>query len=249
MRKTFFVAATWLVLFNPRPSSAQESPATADAADPAPEPRLAYLDKSKIIYVSEFETANDSRPATAAGNDESAIPGSGGQARTNGSAGAPAEQPAGFAKLLEDAVVHELKKAGYKARPLGLHDVRPEDGILISGIFTELGKDGALLPAAIGPSPTDVGIQLYVTSSNLLRTAKPLYGIAHKGKGGEPRNAPIVLNPEVATLKFPIAKNSTEKVIKKTAEQITAALVSFTAEAESQGLTGSGDPLNKYSKP
>jgi hypothetical protein len=37
--------------------------------------------------------------------------------------------------------------------------------------------------------------------------------------------------------------------MKKTAEQVVAELQRLTLQAESEGLAGSDDPLNKYSKP
>jgi hypothetical protein len=147
-------------------------------------------------------------------------------------------------------LVREIKKAGYKPKLLGARDPLPDEGILVTGVFTQLSKDGRLRRAAIGPDQASgVDVQLYVATMNLLRSAKPMYENVKQETNGASASSPIRLNPEVATLKFSVAGNPADQAVKKTAEQIATELQRLTLQAESEGLAGSDDPLNKYSKP
>jgi hypothetical protein len=116
-------------------------------------------------------------------------------------------------------------------------------------VFAQTGKDGLLRRAAMGPGRAGSDVQLYIATIDLLRSEKPLYEPIKQDPDSDVAAVPIKLNPEVATLKFSVARNPTGKAVKKVAEQIVAALQHLTLQAESEGLAGSGDPLNKYSKP
>jgi predicted trehalose synthase len=141
-----------------------------------------------------------------------------------------------------------LKKAGYKPKFLAANAPIPEDGLLLTGVFTQKSADGVLHRAAVGQEQPAADVQLYLTTANLLRNVKPLYEPVDKS-AADSAGAAIRLNPEVATLKFSLAGNSDTKAVKKLADQIVAELVRVTLQAEAQGLSGSGDPINQYSKP
>jgi len=255
MRHASLAAAILVSIFFSCAVAAQETTKPAEPAAPGPRPHITYLDKSKTIYVTDFaagvETAPASSPApNPAANDGPIDPRSTGSPRLNGTdnlAGAPANP--GVGKVLADNLLRDLKKAGFKTKFLGAHDPVPEEGTLLAGVFTQTGKDGELRRAAMGPGQSNGDVQLYMTTGNLLRTAKPLYEPVDKGSTGNSGNALIRLNPEVATLKFSLPGNPDTKAVKKTAEQIVAELERLTLQAESQGLAGAEDPINKYSKP
>jgi hypothetical protein len=223
---------------------AQETSRPAESTVPSPHPHIAYLDKSKTIYVAEFETA-PSVPAKVSPIDSGSV----GNPSLNGTGLEPVGDSQRITKLLAESLLHEIKTAGYKPNLLGAADPRPDEGLLITGVFTQMGKDGQLQRASVGPNQPTGTIQLDVTTSNLLRPAKPLYEIVEQDAGGQLAAAPIKLNPDVATLKFSLAGNPSDKAVRKTAEQIVAELQRLTLQAESEGLGGSDDPLNKYSKP
>jgi len=149
---------------------------------------------------------------------------------------------------MADDLLHELKKLGYKTKPIGVRDPRPDEGILVTGAFTQAGTDGKLRLAAVGPSATGGAMQVVVTTTNLYHTAKPLYEIVSKDAGGDSSGA-IRLNPEVAVVKFSWPNNPADKDVKKTAEQIAAELERLSLQAEAEGPSGPNDPLNKFSKP
>ncbi|HEY0704092.1 MAG TPA: hypothetical protein VGD60_15085 [Candidatus Acidoferrales bacterium] len=250
MRAAILAAAFLLIAFlGARDAAAQEPAAKpAEAAAPDPPPHIAYLDKEKTIYVTDFAAAGDSPAPIAPPNSGPIDPGSIGSPRPNASdVDAPPLANAGANRVLSDDLLRGFKKAGYKVKYLGPRDPIPEDGILVSGAFTQTGKDGVLRLISPGPGPAGADVQLYVTTGNLLRTRRALYEPIDKNANSA--GAPIRLNPEVARLKFSVPANPDPKAVKKVAEQIVAELQRLTLQAAAQGLSGSGDPINQYAKP
>jgi hypothetical protein len=231
MPSALLVAAILFSLAAVPRTGAQETSQPAETAPPALRAHIAYLDKSKTIYIAQFETCAEASPTANRTDEESA-----GGSRS-------------MTQLMSDSLLHEIKRAGYKPKLLGSGDPRPGDGILVTGVFTQTGQDGLLRCAALGPGQAGGDVQLYVTTSDLLRSEKPLYEAIKRGSGSDVAGVPIKLNPEIAVLKFAVARNPAEKAVKKAAEQIVAELQRLTVQAESEGPAGPGDPLNKYSKP
>ena len=154
----------------------------------------------------------------------------------------------GASGILADDLVRGLKKAGYKPKFLAANAPIPDDGLLLTGVFTLRSPDGVLHRATVGPGQSASDVQLYLTTANLLRTVRPLYEPVDK-RTADSAGVAIRLNPEVAVLKFSLPGNSDAKAVKKLADQIVAEMVRLTLQAEAQGLSGSGDPINQYSKP
>jgi hypothetical protein len=248
MRKALVVATIFASLAAAQIAVAQETPSPGEGTPSVPPPHIAYLDKSKTIYVAEFEPSPETAPSARA-KDGPVESGSMGSPSLNGTDAEPVGDSRRITKLLADSLLHEIKKAGYKPKLLNPGDLRPDEGILLSGVFVRVGKDGQMRRTAIGSGQPAGDVQLCVTTSNLLRPAKPLYDVLKRDASGGEAAAPIKLNPDVATLKFTVAGNPSDKTVKKTAEQIVAELQRLTLQAESEGLAGSDDPLNKYSKP
>jgi hypothetical protein len=228
----------------PRSTVQQASP-PAETVASAYRPHIAYLDKSKTIYVAQFETSSAAEPLVQP-KEAPLDSGSMGRPRLDAADSTSTGNTRRITKLMADSLLHEIRKAGYKPKLLGSGDPRPDEGLLVCGVFTRIGKDGQLRRAVIGSEHTAGDLQLYVTTSNLLRPAKPLY----LEQGASSDSAVVItLNPEVATLRFAVADNPADQAVKKVAEQIAAELQRLTLQAESEGLAGSDDPLNKYSKP
>ena len=225
----------------------QQADKPSQAATAGPPPHITYLDKSKIIYVTDFGADLETESAAAPG-DGPIDPRAMGSPQLNGTDSVAKVAP-GAGKALADDLLRDLKKAGYKTKPLGAHDPMPEEGILLSGVFTQIGKGLEVRRVIVGSDQLSGDVQIYLTTANLLRTQKPLYELVNKSSAGNTASEPIRLNPEVATLKFVMPANADAKAIKKTAEQIVAELERLTLQAESQGLAGAEDPINKYSKP
>ncbi len=255
------------LLARPGAASAQEAskpadaPATTPAAVPSPDPALgppphiSYLDKEKTVYVMDFapaaEPAAAPAPVPPRANDEPIDPGAMGAPRLNASEmDAPrSASNSGLGRVLADDLQRGIKKAGYKTKFLAAKEPVPEEGLLLTGVFTRTGPDGVLRRVTVGPGQLAADVQLYITIENLLRTERPLYEPVGKGSTKDSTGVAIRLNPEVATLKFSMPGNPDAKAVKKLSDQIVAELQRLALQAEAQGLSGSGDPINKYSKP
>jgi hypothetical protein len=241
MRRAFLAAGILASLLGVGAASAQEKPQAADApVPPSSQAHIAYLDKSKIIYISDFDSATGA-PGIRSGvapNGSDSIAASG----SNRTASAPANAAPPAAKLMSDALLHGLKKRGYKVKILAAGDAQPEDGMLLTGVFAESGKDGRMRRANVSAGEINGDVVVFASTTNLYHVAKPLYAVT-------PADDSITLNPEVAVLRFALGKDLGDKAIKKAADQIVAELERLTLEAQAEGLGGSGDPLNKFSKP
>ena len=251
MRYAILAAAIFVLLFCAGAAIAQETDKPAETPAVGPRPHITYLDKSKIIYVTDFSASIDTAPtSTPYPKDGPVDPGSTGSPRLNGADNvAPGAAAPGVGRALSDDLLRDLRKAGYKAKFLAARDPAPDEGILLAGVFTQTGNGAELRRVVAEASQLTGDVQVYVTTANLLRTAKPLYEPVSHGSSGNTTNEPIRLNPEVATLRFMMPANPDAKAMKKTAEQIVAELVRLTLQAETQGLAGAEDPINKYSKP
>jgi hypothetical protein len=225
----------------------QQTDKPSQAATAGPPPHITYLDKSKIIYVTDFGAGLETESG-AAPSDGPIDPRAMEIPQLNGTDSVAKVAP-GAGKALADDLLRDLKKAGYKTKLLGARDPLPEEGILLSGVFTQTGKGLEMRRVIVGADQLSGDVQIYLTTANLLRTRKPLYEPVSTSSAGNTASEPIRLNLEVATLKFVMPAHPDTKAIKKTAEQIVAELERLTLRAESQGLAGAEDPINKYSKP
>jgi hypothetical protein len=249
MRAAIFAALMLVAFCCTGADVLQQSVQPSEPATAGPAPHITYLDKSKIIYVMDFGADLETASA-AAPNDGPIDPRAMGSPQLNGTDNlARGTAAPGAGKALADDLLRDLKKAGYKTKLLGAREPMPEEGILLSGVFTQTGKGPEIRRVIVGADQLSGDVQIYLTTANLLRTQKPLYEPVSKGSAGNSASEAIRLNPEVATLKFVMPANADAKAIKKTAEQIVAELERLTLQAESQGLAGTEDPINKYSKP
>jgi hypothetical protein len=252
------LAASFLLLtgFGISGPSAQQAAKPVEAVAPGPAPHIAFLDKEKTIYVTNFAPAVGSLvapvPAPMHTNDGPIDSGSMGAPRLNAS---DTDAPAGAApnssvgRVLAGDLMRALKKAGYKTKFLTADESVPEEGLLLAGLFTRTGPDNVLRRVSVGPGQLPAAVQLYITTENLLRTERPLFEPIDENVTAGPGGVAIRLNPAVATLKFSVPGNLDAKAVKKLSDQIVAELQRLTLQAEAQGLSGSGDPINKYSKP
>jgi Domain of unknown function (DUF4410) len=213
MRVLRFIPLLLVTLLPSGPISAQEdtkpAAATAQAAD-----------KSKVIYVSDFEldVAGAKEPKTAtAGN---ATPAADPDAKKDDG---PAEQASKLVDLMSVTLVKELEKAGYSVHRLRLGEARPADGVKIHGIFAEPDDQNRLRRAVIGDGSGPGKMELFVGLSNLARPEQALYAVADPKAENKP-GAVITVSSYAPVAKFEMEKNATEKTIKDTASTIVADL-------------------------
>ncbi len=185
------------------------------------------VDKSKIVYVSDFELdALDEN-----GKVEKSVP-----ANLPAIASAPAPQsdpsspeyPAAQASRLVDfmsaMLVKELEKAGYTAHRLRPADDRPTDGIRISGIFAEPDEQNRIRRAVMGTITVAGKMLIFVGIGNLAKPDQALYAVATPNSSENKTETVITVSAYAPVAKFEIHKNVTEKDVKDTALGIVANL-------------------------
>jgi Domain of unknown function (DUF4410) len=206
---------------------AQTAPAPS-AAD-STQPKHVFT-KDMTVYVRDFELDAENVKVDK---------GAGGQIRP-GIIERPSKRqqtdPEAQAKKLVDTIskslVGDLHKAGYKAQRLSPDDPNPSTGALVTGVFTEVDEGNRMHRALIGFGSGGAKMDLYVTMSDLASPEKPLYNLAQEDTSGKKPGAAITLNPYVAAAKFAMEKNAPEKMVKKTASEISSEMVKHLKEHE-----------------
>jgi hypothetical protein len=210
-----------------KPALAEESSqqiAQQSAQQTAPPQTVAPApDKSKIVYVSDFELD----AVNADGKLEKSVPAippsTAPQLDPKREQG-PVEQAGRLVDFMSTALVKELEKAGYTAHRLRPGETRPSDGIRISGIFGEPDEQNRLRRAVIGTITGDGKMSLFVGIGNLARPDQALYEGADPTSSENKAGTIITVSAYAPVAKFEIEKNTTEKAVKDTAEGIVADL-------------------------
>ena len=193
------------------------------AQQPAQQTAAPAPDKSKIVYVSDFELD----AVNADGKLEKSVPAippsTAPQLDPKREQG-PVEQAGRLVDFMSTALVKELEKAGYTAHRLRPGETRPSDGIRISGIFGEPDEQNRLRRAVIGTITGDGKMSLFVGIGNLARPDQALYEGADPTSIENKAGTIITVSSYAPVAKFEIEKNTTEKAVKDTAEGIVADL-------------------------
>jgi len=176
-------------------------------------------DKSKIVYVSDFELdAVDANgklrksipaipPLTTPRIDPRQEP-------------SPVERAGRLVDFMSNALIKELQKAGYPTHRLRPEDARPSDGIRISGIFGEPDAQNRLRRAVLGRLSADGKMLLFVGVANLAHPDQALYVPADPTGADNRAGAVITVSSYAPVAKFEIAKNATEKDVRDTVTRI-----------------------------
>jgi hypothetical protein len=180
-------------------------------------------DKSKIVYVSDFELD----AVNAEGKLEKGVPAippsTAAQLDPRREQG-PVEQAGRLVDFMSATLVKELEKEGYSAHRLRPGETRPSDGIRISGIFGEPDEQNRLRRAVMGTFTADGKMSLFVGISNLARADQALYVAADPSGTDNKAGAVITVSSYAPVAKFEIEKNTTEKTVNDTATGIVADL-------------------------
>jgi hypothetical protein len=188
---------------------------------------LSPADKGKVIYVSDFEVETG-----AFKQDKGGITGKGsilpppppGLPRLMRKSHDPATEAQKLVRLMSDCLIAELEKAGLTARRLSPNDVRPTQGLLLTGVFTEMDEGNQMRRALVGFGAGASKMELIVSVADASRPYQSLYDVLTEKTSGKRPGAVITLNPYVAAAKFVMTKNAPEKTVRKTAAKISAEL-------------------------
>jgi uncharacterized protein DUF4410 len=208
----------------PPPPPQEETPVTVAAIDTPDIITNSSVDRSKIVYVSDFELdavdgqgkLEKSVPAVSVNNPSV----SRGQLREEDEAAVQAGRLVDFMAV---TLVAELKHAGYSVQRLRPEDSRPTDGIRISGIFAEPDAQNRLRRAVLGIFSPDGKMSLFVGITNLARPDQAIYAAAEPG-GANHAGSVITVSSYAPVARFEIGKTTTEKAVRDTAAGVVADL-------------------------
>ena len=180
--------------------------------------------KDTVIYVSDFEL--DAQDVTV---DKGGVVGQNRPGLIERPRKREQQDPAAQAKklvnVMSENLVSDLQKVGYRARRLAPGEAQPASGAWIHGVFTEVDEGSRIHRAVIGFGSGQATMNLYVTLTDLAHPDKPLYDVSQSDASKDKMGAVITMNPYVAAAKFVMEKNAPEKMVKKTAGEISAQVV------------------------
>jgi hypothetical protein len=140
----------------------------------------------------------------------------------------PARAASDLVELMSINLVRDLQKAGFLAVRLLPTDPRPTDGLLLTGVFTELDEGNQMRRALIGFGSGKAKMELYVMVVDASSAEQPLYETSARKSNGKAPGTLIALNPYAGAagfvVKFGMTKNAPEKMVKQTASKIAAEL-------------------------
>ena len=120
-------------------------------------------------------------------------------------------------------LVAALQNAGYPAKRLQ-GDGRPDYGVQIRGIFTEVDSQNHWTRAVIRSGSDNGKMTVIVAVGNLARPDQALYEIAHLPGNTDKPGAIITLSPYVPLERFEINKDSDDKAFAGIASRVVADL-------------------------
>jgi hypothetical protein len=128
---------------------------------------------------------------------------------------------------MADALTDDLKSGGVDARRIAADQPLPTDGWQVRGVFLNVDDGNRLRRAMVGLGAGQNDIQVAVSCDRLgAANLPPLYqAVDEADSRNKPGGALIKLNPYVIATKFVMAAGDEKKTIKKTAQQISDALI------------------------
>jgi hypothetical protein len=212
-----------LVLAEPSVAQGPASPASS----PLP-PMLSSAEKGKVIYVRDFEVdpgAFKQDKGGITGKGFLVPPPPGFPTRKRHDSTTEAQK---LVKLMSKSLLAELRKAGLSAVWLSPIEARPTEGLVLSGVFTQMSEGNQMRRALIGFGAGASKIELIVKVVDASQPDQPLYDVATGKSSGRRPGTMVPLNAYFGAAgfvaKFAMTKNAPEKMIKKTASQIAAEL-------------------------
>ena len=212
-----FVAVLFLVWIAADPARAQAAPAQST-------PVTHSFTKDTVIYVSDFELDAQDVAVDKGGVVGQNRPGLIERPRKREQQD-PAAQAKKLVNTMTENLVSDLQKAGYHAQRLAPGEAQPASGAWVHGVFTEVDEGSRIHRAMIGFGSGQATMNLYVTLTDLAHPDKPLYDVSQSDASKDKMGAVITMNPYVAAAKFVMEKNAPEKMVKKTAGEISAQVV------------------------
>jgi hypothetical protein len=201
---------------------------TAALTEPLPQSVVQAADRSRVIYVSNFDLDLPGGVKTPPPPGPTQTPAAADESKAEAKPEAKKEETISertvkFIDFVSNALIKELEGAGYSAQRLRPGDPRPDQGIRISGVFAEPDDQNRWRRAMVGSQ--NVGpMSLFVSVGNLSHPDQALYAIADP-KSATPTIGPVISVSAYAPLaRFPLPKSATEKTVRDIVGSIVADL-------------------------
>lgn len=193
------------------------------AADSVP-----FAAPAPIVYVSDFDLdvadiTPDSGPGQRVRRLRGLLPSGPGPLGKDKN---PEDRAKDIVNEMADALTADLKKGGVDARRIAPGQPLPATGWQVRGVFLSVDDGNRLRRAMVGLGAGQNNIQVAVSCDSLGTVdLPPLYqAVEDTDSTGKP-GAVIKLNPYVIAAKFVMASGDEKKTIKKTAQQISDAVI------------------------
>lgn len=194
------------------------------AADSTP-----FSAPAPIVYVADFDldVANvspDSGPGQRVRRLRGLLPDGPGPLAHDSN---PQDHAKHIVNEMADALTGDLKSGGVDARRVARDQPLPTDGWQVRGVFLNVDDGNRLRRAMVGLGAGQNDIQVAVSCDRLGATdLPPLYqAVEEADSKNRPGGALVKLNPYVIAAKFVMASGDEKKTIRKTAQQISDALI------------------------
>src|ERR1041385_4877438 len=144
------------------------------------------LDQTRIIYVSDFDLDASNFKA-----DKGGITGKGylvpapPKSFLRREHQDPATEASNMVSLMSETLVADLEKKGFTARRLLAGEPRPTDGLLVSGVFTELSEGNQMRRALLGFGSGKAKVQLYVMLVDPSHDPQPVFETSAQTSSGK----------------------------------------------------------------
>ncbi len=197
--------------------------AVSGAADNAP-----FAAPAPVVYVSDFEldaanVAPDSGPGQRLRRLRGLLPSGPGPMGQDQN---PQEHAKHIVDEMAEALTADLKKGGVDARRGAPGQPLPTVGWQVRGVFLSVDDGNRLRRAMVGFGAGQNSIQVAVSCDSLGKAdLPPLYEAVEEAGSKDMPGAVIKLNPYVIAAKFVISRGDEKKTIKKTAQQISDAVI------------------------
>ncbi|MGA2811087.1 MAG: DUF4410 domain-containing protein [Candidatus Acidiferrum sp.] len=214
-------------------ANAQAAGGTAGAAGAAPASGSSGTPGAPAVSSATTANAPAAADPAAADGEDSLTPRADGQAadsqkaETPKSDGPPEDSPrvqaAKLVELTSTTLVKVLQQAGYTVKRLRNSAARPENGVVIHGVFAQADPSAGLRRVMFGGTATDPKMLLFVGVGNLSKPEQALYQVVGPLPVGTLGPA-ISVSAYAPVSRYELDRDPSEEQLTRTAEKIATDL-------------------------
>jgi hypothetical protein len=139
----------------------------------------------------------------------------------------PAAQAAKLVDLTSVTLVKALEQAGYTARRLRNSAARPDDGVVLRGVFAQADASAGLRRVVLGGDVTDSKMVLFVGVGNLSRPDQAVYLPVGPGSADGRLGPVISVSVYAPVSRFNLDRDPSEELLKNTSTKIVSEMTTL----------------------